>query len=70
LRKVGATHYISGPSARSYLDEAKLIEAGITLEYMVYKYPEYSQLYPPYELGVSILDTMFMCGPRTGDYIW
>jgi hypothetical protein len=70
LRKVGADHYISGPSAKSYLEEEKLAEAGITLEYMVYDYPEYPQLHQPYEPGVSILDTLFMCGPESGKYIW
>src|SRR5262249_28105125 len=46
LKTVGATHYITGPSARSYLEEEKLWDAGISLEYMSYNYCEYTQLYP------------------------
>lgn len=36
-RSVGATHYLSGPSAKSYLDEAAFLEAGIQVEWMQYK---------------------------------
>ena len=70
LGKAGATHYISGPSARDYLEEEKLHRAGITLEYMSYDYPEYEQMYPPYDPAVSILDLLFMRGPGAGELIW
>lgn len=62
LKQVNATHYISGPSARDYIELEKFEEAGITLEYMEYHYPEYPQLYPPYDPYVSILDLLFMVG--------
>ncbi len=65
LQKVGATHYYSGPSARDYIENEKFIEAGIKLDYMKYDYPEYPQLYPPYDPQVSILDTLFMMGDET-----
>jgi hypothetical protein len=70
LKHVGATHYISGPSAKVYLQEEKLLSAGITLEYMDYNYPEYSQLYGPYDPYVSILDLLFMTGPSAPQYVW
>lgn len=70
LSQVGATHYISGPSAKDYLEEEKLSAAGITLEYMVYDYPEYPQLFPPFDPQVSILDLMMMTGPEASRYIW
>ena len=70
LAAVGADHYISGPSAREYIEEDKLREAGVTLEYMSYEYPEYEQLYPPFEPQVSILDLLFMKGPEAGEWIW
>jgi hypothetical protein len=69
LQKVGATHYISGPSAADYIEADKFREAGIELEYMVYNYPAYPQLYPPYEPQVSILDLLFMTGPEAMKYI-
>jgi WbqC-like protein family len=64
LERVGATHYISGPSARGYIEEGKFTAAGVSLEYMQYDYAEYPQLYPPYDPFVSILDLLFMTGPR------
>lgn len=63
LTRVGATHYISGPSARDYIEEDLFREAGIGLEYMRYDYPPYPQLYPPYDPQVSIIDLMCMTGP-------
>lgn len=69
LKQVGATHYISGPSARDYIEQSKFDEAGITLEYMEYNYAEYPQLYPPYDPYVTILDLLFMMGTQAADYI-
>lgn len=69
LSGVGATHYISGPSAREYIQEDLFQKAGITLEYMEYNYPEYLQLYPPFDPSVSILDLMFMTGQTASRYI-
>jgi hypothetical protein len=62
LNKVGADHYISGPSARNYIEQEKFSAAGIKLEYMTYAYSEYEQLYPPFEPQVSIIDLLFMKG--------
>jgi hypothetical protein len=69
LRQVGATHYVSGPSARDYIEQEKFEAAGITLEYMTYDYPEYPQLYPPFEPQVSALDLLFMTGSRALEYV-
>lgn len=69
LKAVGADHYISGPSAREYIEPEKFQAAGIGLEYMVYNYPEYPQLYPPFDSQVSLLDLLFMTGPQAAAYI-
>jgi hypothetical protein len=69
LQAVGAVHYISGPSARDYIEQEKFDAAGITVEYMEYNYPEYPQLYPPFDPYVSILDLLFMTGPEASNYI-
>ncbi len=68
LKRVGAAHYISGPSARDYIEAEKFAAANITLEYMQYEYPEYPQLYPPYDPFVSMLDLLFMVGQDAGKY--
>ena len=69
LKHVGATHYISGPSARDYIEDEQFDAAGITLEYMEYAYPEYPQLYPPFDPYVTVLDLMFMVGGDARKYI-
>jgi hypothetical protein len=70
LKQIGATHYISGPAAKEYLDEKKLNDSGISVEWMSYNYPEYEQFYPPYDPGVTILDLLFMKGPDAPKFIW
>jgi len=68
LKHLGATHYISGPSAIEYMEPEKFDAIGITFEYMQYNYREYSQLHPPYDPFVSILDLLFMTGSEAGSY--
>ena len=70
LKRVGAKHYISGPAARNYIEAKKFDQAGITLEYIEYNYPEYPQLYPPFDLYVTILDLLFMTGEKAADYLF
>jgi hypothetical protein len=63
-RAAGATGYLSGPRAREYMDESLFAEAGIALEYIDYSgYPEYAQLYPPFDHAVSALDLILSTGP-------
>jgi len=69
LQRIGATYYICGPSASSYMEPEKFEAAGIPFEYMQYNYPEYTQLHPPYDPYVTILDLMFMMGPRAAEFI-
>ena len=63
--QLGVNGYLSGPSAKAYLDEQLFQDKGIQLEWMDYSgYPEYEQLYcPPFVHEVSILDLLFNVGP-------
>lgn len=71
LKKVGATHYLSGPAARSYIDPERFAQAGIALEYKDYSgYPEYRQASTNFEHAVSVLDLLFNTGPAAPEYIW
>jgi hypothetical protein len=71
VRQTGATAYLSGPSARDYIDDMRFEEAGIALEYKDYSgYPDYPQPYPPFEHAVSVLDLLFNVGPDAPHYIW
>jgi hypothetical protein len=70
-RAAGATHYLSGPAAKAYMEPEQFAAVGIELEYMDYAvYPEYDQLYPPFDHAVSIIDLILMCGPTAPYYIW
>lgn len=69
LHAVGATTYVSGPAARSYLDEDRFAEAGIALEYKNYAYAPYPQLWGPFEGAVSIVDLIANCGPEAATLI-
>lgn len=63
LTAVGATTYLSGPTARAYLEERLFDDAGIRLEYKEYVYPPYRQPWEPFEHALSIVDTIANCGP-------
>jgi WbqC-like protein family len=69
LKQVGATSYLSGPAARSYLVPELLDSEGIKLEYKTYNYAEYHQLYPPFDPYVSIIDLFFMMGEKSRSYL-
>jgi hypothetical protein len=66
----GADCYLSGPSAKTYFDEPLFKAAGISVEWMSYEgYPEYRQLYGPFEPAVSILDLLFNMGTEAPRYL-
>jgi len=69
-RAAGATHYLSGPSARSYLDEQLFADAGVDVSYFDYDgYPEYEQLHPPFDHNVTILDLILNTGSDAPRYM-
>lgn len=71
LASLGATTYISGPAAKAYLQPERFAAMGVALEWKDYGgYPEYPQLYSPYEPAVSVVDLLFSTGPRAAEYIW
>lgn len=65
-RSLNATDYYSGPSAKNYINETMIENAGINLHYFDYsRYKEYPQLHPPFEHGVSILDVLLNLGEES-----
>jgi hypothetical protein len=59
----GGTEYVSGPSAKDYIEEHVFRDLGIGLSWFEYSgYPEYPQLWGPFTHTVSILDLLFNCG--------
>lgn len=71
VKQAGATHYISGPAAKSYITEADCAGIGVELIWKDYSgYPEYPQSQLPFEHGVSVLDLIFHMGPASAEHIW
>ena len=69
-RAAGADRYLSGPSAKTYFDEAMFAAAGISVEWMNYeRYPEYPQLHGAFESAASVLDLLFNVGPDAPRYL-
>lgn len=69
-RAAGATRYLSGPSARSYLEVELFRDAGIDVEFMDYGgYPVYPQLHPPFDHAVTALDLLFNVGADAWRYL-
>lgn len=65
-----ASVYYSGPAAKNYLDTKLFDEKKVKVEWFDYSdYPEYDQLYPPFEHEVSILDLIFNCGPNSTKFL-
>lgn len=65
-----AQSYISGPSAKGYMDESAFAIRNISVSWFDYSgYPAYPQLWGAFEHGVSILDLLFNCGHQSGQYM-
>lgn len=69
-KKLNATKYLSGPAAKSYIDESQFSMNNIKLEWMDYSgYKEYNQLFSPFEHGVTILDLIFNEGSNARNFL-
>ena len=69
LKQVGGTTYLSGPTARGYLDESLFRANGIRLEYKIYDYPPYPQLWGDFVGNVTVLDLIANMGPSARDFL-
>ncbi|WDQ15649.1 WbqC family protein [Rhodopirellula sp. P2] len=71
LKQAGATRYISGPAAKDYISEQVFRDNNIELIYKDYAgYPTYDQGTKEFAHDVTILDTLFHCGPSTPQHVW
>jgi len=69
-KQAGATEYLSGPSAKGYMDEELFRKEDIKLSWMEYSgYPEYGQLYPPFDHYVSVIDLILNEGADAPKYM-
>lgn len=68
-RAMSCSTYLSGPSAKAYLEESLFASSNVSLEYAVYDFPEYPQLHHDYDPSLSIIDLLFMAGSKASDYL-
>jgi len=62
----GATRYLSGAAARSYLDVGLFARRGIEVEWQDYVHPLYPQLHGEFVPYLSALDLVLNCGDGSG----
>jgi len=68
--QAGANQYISGPSARGYLDVEMFNKNNIEVRWFEYEgYPPYAQLWGAFTHQVSIIDLLFNCGGNASQYM-
>jgi hypothetical protein len=69
-QQAGATEYVVGPAAKAYLDETLFHRVGIEVHWFDYSgYPEYPQLFGPFEHRVTALDLILNTGPDAPRYL-
>jgi hypothetical protein len=69
-KKTGSNSYLSGPSAKAYIDLSVFDKNSITVSYYDYdNYPEYPQLFGPFVQNVSVLDLIFNTGASAKTYL-
>lgn len=69
-RQAGGDIYVSGPSAKDYIDPEVFAGMNIGLEWFEYEnYPPYDQLWGDFVHGVTILDLLFNCGPDAPNFM-
>lgn len=67
-KQVGASAFLGGMGgSRAYLDHAAFAAAGMGVVWQQFKQPQYAQCgAAPFIGGLSALDLLFNCGPRSG----
>ncbi len=70
-KKLKADVYISGPSAKNYIEKNLFEKESITIEWIDYtSYELHDQMHLPFQHNVSIIDTLFNLGvEKTEKYI-
>lgn len=70
-KQVGVTEYLSGPSAKNYLNLSTFEEEKIDVHWMNYDaYKIYPQLFPPFLHQVTVLDLIFNVGKNFRPYLY
>jgi hypothetical protein len=61
-RAIGASTYLAGTGAKSYQEDAKFEDAGITPVYSPFSQRSYPQLFGEFVRNLSVVDVLMNCG--------
>ncbi|CAN5464942.1 WbqC family protein [soil metagenome] len=64
VEAVNGTRYLSGTGAKAYHEQEPFDRRGIEVAWQAFQHPTYPQLHGPSLPGLSIIDTLFNCGPE------
>lgn len=68
--KAGGSEYVSGPSAKGYIEEVSFLDSGIKLTWFEYEgYSSYPQLWGDFVHELSIVDLLFNCGKNSRKFM-
>ena len=69
MHKTKATTYLSGPSAKAYLEEDVFKSDHFNLEFKTYDYSPYFQIHGAFDGFVSVLDLVANLGPNAKSFL-
>ena len=69
VNELGGTEYYSGPAAKAYMELNRFEEKQIDVHFDYTGYPEYTQLNPPFDHGVSIIDLLLNEGRNSAEFL-
>ena len=71
IKHFNCKNYISGPTAKNYLDKNLFDSNGINIFWKEYlNYPQYKQRFDGFFHNVTILDLIFNTGPKSDFYVY
>lgn len=68
-RQLGADTYLAGPEGPEYMEMDRWEAAGIEVEVQDFTHPEYDQPFGDFLPGMSAVDLLCNCGPRSLDLL-
>lgn len=69
LNVIGADDYISGPSAKDYIQPQAFLQMKINLHWFEFEHPEYPQFQGDFIPFLSVVDLLFNLGEKSIEYI-
>jgi hypothetical protein len=68
-KSLRATHYLSGPSGKDYLDTSRFVRGGIQVQFHEFKPKQYNHPRNHFEPNISFIDAMMLYGRHSRNLI-